>query len=80
MDLEVTRLLNDESLKILKGNLATFSFFLFYYCQSLAECDQFTSAKKCALYACSIQELFELKSNSDVLKKYLHDDFGICII
>ena len=77
---EVTRLLNDDSYKILKGNSATFSYFLFYYCQSLAECKQLVTATKYAHYTCSIQELYELTINSNALKNYLQDDFGICII
>lgn len=77
---EVTRLLNDDSYKILKGNSATFSYFLFYYCQSLAECKQLVTATKYAHYTCSIQELYELTINSNTLKNYLQDDFGICII
>ena len=77
---EVTRLLNDDSYKILKGNSATFSYFLFYYCQSLAECKQLVAATKYAHYTCSIQELYELTINSNALKNYLQDDFGICII
>ena len=77
---EVTRLLNDDSYKIHKGNSATFSYFLFYYCQSLAECKQLVTATKYAHYTCSIQELYELTINSNALKNYLQDDFGICII
>ena len=77
---EVTRLLNDDSYKMLKGNSATFSYFLFYYCQSLAECKQLVTATKYAHYTCSIQELYELTINSNALKNYLQDDFGICII
>lgn len=77
---EVTRLLNDDSYKILKGNSATFSYFLFYYCQSLAECKQLVTATKYAHYTCSIQELYELTINSNALKNYLQDDFEICII
>lgn len=77
---EVTRLLNDDSYKILKGNSATFSYFLFYYCQSLAECKQLVTATKYAHYTCSIQELYELTINSNALKNYLQDDFGICVI
>ena len=77
---EVTRLLNDDSYKILKGNSATFSYFLFYYCQSLAECKQLVTATKYAHYTSSIQELYELTINSNALKNYLQDDFGICII
>ena len=77
---DVTKILNDDSYKIIKGNSATFSYFLFYYCQSLAECKQLVTATKYAHYTCSIQELYELTINSNALKNYLQDDFGICII
>ena len=77
---DVTKILNDDSYKIIKGNSATFSYFLFYYCQSLAECKQLVAATKYAHYACSIQELYELTINSNVLKNYFQDDFEIRII
>lgn len=78
--LEAISLFTIDSYQILKGNVATFGFFLFYHCQSLAECQQLDFSKKYAHYACGIQELYELTPNSDALKEYLKKEFGIHII
>lgn len=76
---EAANLLTRNNFKLLKGNLATFSYFLFYYCQSLAECKHFESAERYAHYSCSIQELYELTLNSNVLKKHFEKNFEIHI-
>lgn len=76
---EAADLFTGSNHQLLKGNLATFGYFLFYYCQCLAECQQYEPATKFAHYACSIQELYELKPNSEVLKKYLWNDFSLHI-
>ena len=76
---EAADLFTSSNHQLLKGNLATFGYFLFYYCQCLAECQQYEPATKFAHYACSIQELYELKPNSEVLKKYLWNDFSLHI-
>ena len=77
---EAADLFTSSNHQLLKGNLATFGYFLFYYCQCLAECQQYESATKFAHYACSIQELYELNANSEVLKKDFLKDFSINII
>ena len=77
---EAADLFTGSNHQLLKGNVATFGYFLFYYCQCLAECQQYESATKFAHYACSIQELYELNANSDVLKKDFLKDFSINII
>ena len=76
---EATDLFTGSNHQLLKGNVATFGYFLFYYCQCLAECQQYESATKFAHYACSIQELYELKPNSEVLKESFWNDFSIHI-
>lgn len=76
---EATDLFTDSNHQLLKGNVATFGYFLFYYCQCLAECQQYEPATKFAHYACSIQELYELNANSEVLQKYLWNDFSLHI-
>ena len=76
---EAADLFTSSNHQLLKGNLATFGYFLFYYCQCLAECQQYEPATKFAHYACSIQELYELNSNSEVLQKYFWSDFSIHI-
>lgn len=74
---ESCNLLSRTYYNILKGNIATFSYLLFYCCQALGECQQLDSAEKYALYCCSLQELFELTPNSDILKKCFWEDFSI---
>lgn len=76
---EAADLFTGSNHQLLKGNVATFGYFLFYYCQCLAECQQYEPATKFAHYACSIQELYELNSNSEVLQKYFWSDFSIHI-
>ena len=51
--------------------------FLFYYCQSLAECKQNKEAVHYAKCCCAIQNLIEFDTNADILKKNMQEDFNI---
>lgn len=53
--------------------------FLFYYCQSLGECNKKEQAIYYARYFCSIEYLIEFDDNAVILKKNLHEDFNIII-
>lgn len=51
--------------------------FLFYYCQSLCECNLLEEAVFYAKCCCSIQNLIEFDANAIILKKNLIEDFNI---
>lgn len=76
---EISSLLTPENIHILKFSLSTYLLFLFYYCQGIAECMFYDNAIKHALYACSINDLFELHDNSLVLTESFKNDFSITI-
>ena len=46
----------------------------------LGEVHNYTMVKCYGHYACAIQELYETKPNSDVLKEYLLKDFDITLV
>ena len=74
---DLVNLFNSLKLTIFKNKLSGWGYILFYYCQSLGEIGQYNLALKYATYSCNIQELYELMPNSDVLRKYLFQDFSI---
>lgn len=76
---ELSSLLTSENANIMKFNISTYSFFLFYYCQGLAECESIDSAIKHAIYSCAINDLFELHENLCVLAKAFKRDFSVSI-
>lgn len=69
-----------QSPKTIKYGIYTYSFFLFYYCQGLAECGLIDFATRNAVYSCSIQNLFDLEINSKTLKIAFKNDFSVDII
>lgn len=74
---ELIDLFTNSNYNLLKGNVATLGYFLFYYCQALGECKKIDAATLFAHYSCSIQELYELNSNSNALKNYFVEDFSV---
>ena len=76
---ELSALLTPENKHILKFNLRTYLLFLFYYCQGIAECELFDSAKKNAIYTCSINDLFEQHENSVVIINAFRANFSIIL-
>ena len=63
-----------------KKVLCNLGYFFFYYAQALGEVHNYTMVKCYGHYACAIQELYETKPNSDVLKEYLLKDFDITLV
>lgn len=54
--------------------------YFFFIMQALGEVHNYTMVKCYGHYACAIQELYETKPNSDVLKEYLLKDFDITLV
>lgn len=76
---ELIDLLISPHYHLLKCHILNWGYFLFYYSQSLGECQNIREATRYSHYACCIQEQYELKANSDALKKYMWEDFSIII-
>ena len=74
---ELLDLLSEKNFSVQKKSLRNFGYFFFYYAQALGEVKKYNAAKLYGHYACAIQELFESKPNSDVLKESLLKDFDI---
>lgn len=69
-----------KPLPILYSSLKSYSYFLLYYCQALGECQDINNSKKYGYYACALQDLFELFSNTTALSSYLLNDFQITLL
>lgn len=65
---------------LLKHNPNAYASVLFYYCQALGECGLYEEVTPPAVYSCSLEFLVGLSENSDLLKRYLHEDFSIDVI
>lgn len=76
---ELSSLLTYENAKIMKFNISTYAFFLFYFCQGLAECNSTDSAIRNSIYSCSINNLFEMNENMLILLDAFKNDFSINI-
>ena len=74
---ELLDLLSEKNFSVQKKSLRNLGYFFFYYAQALGEVKKYNAAKLYGHYACAIQELFESKPNSDVLKESLLKDFDI---
>ncbi len=63
----------------MKSSIQYLGIAYFYYCQALGECESYDNVKLYANYACEINNLIEWYPNSEALKRYLFEDFGIVI-
>lgn len=77
---DIVDLHTDSNRSLFKGNVASYSFFLLYYSQCLGECKHFDQIMPYGYFACNIQELFDIQSNSTSLRRYLLEDFSIEIL
>lgn len=77
---DIVCLHTDSNSNLLNGKVASLGFFLFYYCQCLGECKHFDQIKPYGYFACNIQELYEIPSNSTSLRKFLLEDFSVEIL
>lgn len=76
---EQALLLSTEKVCLLKSKYNTYSLFLFYYCQGMAECNKLDIATQYAIYSCSINELLESPTNSAILKETFKTSFSITL-
>ncbi len=74
---EIVDFLSIDTLSIFQYSMKDYGYFLFYYCQALGECSEYTDAKIFGHYSVALQYLYELFSNSQILCQYLKDDFNI---
>ena len=77
---DIVDLHTDSNRSLFKGNVASYSFFLLYYSQCLGECKHFDQIMPYGYFACNIQELYEIPSNSTSLRKFLLEDFSVEIL
>lgn len=65
---------------LMKSNSNFYSFFLFYYSQSLGECGKYELANILGNYACALSKMHCLHNNARCLKRYFKEDFDIDLI
>ena len=68
-----------KDLKHFKTSTNCYSFFLFYYCQILGECNNYELAHLYGNYACALSLLNHLPRNAIGLSKGLFQDFSITL-
>lgn len=54
-----------------------YSFFLFFYCQALGECNRQDEAYKYGMYTYHMQTMYGYEANAKVIENGLYNDFGI---
>lgn len=76
---EVIDISSTYDISYFKFNPKRYSFYLFFYAQSLGECHDYNKACLYGIYAYYLQMLYGFDLNSTLLQKYLVEDFKITV-